>query len=65
MTLEQAYARFNDIFWGEWLPKTDYKSVIDEDWKDGSASIELYDPPNVEATEFFIKIWYPITKKEM
>lgn len=64
MTMGQAYARFNDIFWDEWLPKTDYKSVIDEDWKEGSASIELYDPPNVDATEFTIKIWYPIKEKE-
>jgi AraC-like DNA-binding protein/predicted transcriptional regulator YdeE len=65
MTMGQAYSGFNDIFWGEWLPKKNYKSVIDEDWKEGSASIELYDPPNVDAEEFTIKIWYPITEKEV
>jgi len=63
MTVGQAYARFNDIFWGEWLPETDYKSVIDTDWQPGSASIELYDPPDVDAADFSIEIWYPIIKK--
>lgn len=64
MTMKEAYSRFNDIFWGEWLPKTNYKSVIDYDIQSGSASIELYDPPDVNAAAFSIKIWYPITKKE-
>ena len=59
----EAYARFNEIFWGEWLPKTDYRCVIDYDLNAGSASIELYTPPDVEAEEFKIKIWYPIEEK--
>lgn len=63
ITMKQAYDRFNDIFWQEWLPKTNYKSIIDYDCKPGSASIELYDPPNVNAAEFKIKIWYPIIEK--
>lgn len=64
MTMGQAYSRFNEFFWNEWLPKTNYKSVIDYDWQDGSASIELYTPPDVNATEFSIKIWYPIAEKQ-
>ena len=61
--MKQAYSNFNDIFWGEWLPKTEYKSVIDFDWHEGSASIELYEPQDVNAKEFKIKIWYPIFEK--
>jgi predicted transcriptional regulator YdeE len=60
VTLEQAYSIFNDMFWEEWLPKTNYKSVIDYDLQAGSASIELFNPPDVNAAEFSIKIWYPI-----
>lgn len=63
VTMGQAYARFNSIFWDEWLPKTNYKSVIDYDLQAGTASIELYTPPDVNAAEFAIKIWYPIAEK--
>jgi AraC-like DNA-binding protein/predicted transcriptional regulator YdeE len=66
MTINQAYWRFNDIFWGEWLPKTDYKSVIDYDHRSGSASIELFAPfkPYADdAPDFSVKIWYPVANK--
>ena len=66
MTINKAYWRFNDIFWGEWLPKTNYKSVIDYDFQSGSASIELFTPflPYAEdAPEFSVKVWYPIENK--
>lgn len=63
MTMGEVYARFNGIFWDEWLPQTNYRSVIDTDWETGSASIELYTPPEVDAAEFSVKIWYPIADK--
>jgi AraC-like DNA-binding protein/predicted transcriptional regulator YdeE len=63
MTMGQVYARFNAVFWDEWLPKTNYRSVLDTDWLTGSASIELYTPPDVDAAEFSVKIWYPIAEK--
>jgi len=67
MTINKAYWRFNDIFWGEWLPKTDYKSVIDFDYQPGTASIELFTPftPYAEdVPEFSVKVWYPIANKQ-
>jgi len=66
MTIKQAYWRFNDIFWGEWLPKTNYKSVIDYDHRAGSASIELFTPfkpYSNDVSEFSVKVWYPIEDK--
>lgn len=66
MTIQQAYWRFNDIFWGEWLPKTNYKSVIDYDHQAGSASIELFTPFKPYAKDvlkFSVKVWYPISDK--
>lgn len=66
MTIQKAYWRFNDIFWGEWLPKTNYKSVIDYDRQAGSASIELFTPFKPYAkdiSEFTVKVWYPISDK--
>lgn len=63
MTITQANIRLDDIFWKEWLPHTNYKSVIDFDWNEGSAVIGLCIPLDVNANEFSIKIWYPITEK--
>lgn len=64
MTIQQAYWRCNDTFWGEWLPKNNYKSVIDYDRQAGSASIELFKPFKPYAkdlSEFSVKVWYPIS----
>ena len=63
MTINQAYWRFNDMFWGEWLPKTNYKCVLSQE---GIASIELFTPfaPYAEdVAEFSVKVWYPIADK--
>jgi hypothetical protein len=63
MTLMQANVQLDDIFWKEWLPKTNYKCVIDYDWNEGSAAIGLNVPLSIDAKEFTIKIWYPIEEK--
>lgn len=60
MTKVQAYTKMDDFFWGEWLPKANYKSIIDYDYEDGSAAIELFSSLEADAGEFAIKIWYPV-----
>jgi predicted transcriptional regulator YdeE len=63
-TMAQAYERLNILFRHEWLPDTKYYSLIDtNDIVEGTASLELYTPPHVDAEEFTVKIWYPIGYK--
>ncbi len=64
ITREDAYRQMNDAFWGQWLPKTNYTSVIDYDFNPGSASIELWEPIDESPADFKITIWFPIIEKE-
>ena len=64
MAREDAYKRINDAFWGQWLPKTNYVSIIDHDYNAGYASIELWEPVAVTASDFDLTIWVPIKEKE-
>jgi hypothetical protein len=62
--MAQAYHRLNILFWHEWLPETDYYSLIDtNDDMEGTASLELYTPPDFNAEAFTVKILYPLGNK--
>jgi len=56
----EAVFRSDDIFWQEWLPRTNYRCVIVRDWRQGSALIERYEPMDINAGAFTVTRWYPI-----
>jgi predicted transcriptional regulator YdeE len=64
MTTGPAYKLLDDAFWGEWLPQTNYRTVLDFDLNGEAAQIDQVTPPQASATVFSIKIWNPIEEKD-
>lgn len=63
-TIAQARHRLHILFWQEWLPETEYYSLIDTDAViEGTASFEVFKPLDMDAEEFEIQLWYPLGKK--